>query len=139
MEIKFNDNSDAIKKALEDAIPVALESVGLQAEGYAKDACPVDTGLLRNSITFALSGGNAHTSEYQDAGRNQYGYYSGTAPESDNPCVYIGTNVEYAPYIELGTVKSAAQPFLKPAAADHKDQYKQIISETIKNQMSEFT
>lgn len=97
MDIKFNDNSDAIKKALEDAIPRALVSVGEQVHGYAVDACTVDTGLLRNSLTYALAGEKTHITEYSDDKGIQYGYYTGTAPESDNMCVYIGTNVQYAP------------------------------------------
>ena len=71
------------------------------AEGYAKRLCPVDTGRLRNSITHALdSGGRA---------------------------VYVGTNVEYAPYVELGTARQKAQPYLRPAAVDHATEYREII------------
>ena len=50
LEIKV-DNIDLIKRASEQAVKVALEAVGLQAENYAKRLCPVDTGNLRNSIT----------------------------------------------------------------------------------------
>lgn len=97
MSFLFKDNSDEVKKAFESALPPALEAVGAQAEGYAVDACTVDTGLLRNSITFAISGQRANKSEYTDDDGTQRGYYSGNAPESDNMCVYIGTNVYYAP------------------------------------------
>lgn len=139
MEIKFNDNSDAIKKALEDAIPRALVSVGEQVHGYAVDACTVDTGLLRNSLTYALAGEKAHITEYSDKKGIQYGYYTGTAPNSEIPTVFIGTNVEYAPYVELGTLRMDAQPFLKPSVTEHKDQYKQMIGQRILEGMSEFT
>ena len=84
IEIKIEDNSKEFLKEFEKRIPVALEECGLVAEGYAKMKCPVDTGLLRNSIT--------HT--------------------ADENTAYIGTNVEYAPYVELGTVKTKAQPYL---------------------------
>ena len=88
--------------ATREAILVALEAVGLQAEGYAKRLCPADTGLLRNSITHAV--------DY-----------------ADDMSAYIGTNIEYAAYVEFGTSKTDAQPFLKPAVMNHTEQYKRIF------------
>ena len=49
------------------------------------------------------------------------------------PAAYIGTNVEYAPYQELGTIHMKAQPFLKPAVADHANEYRKIIENELKN------
>lgn len=97
------DNTAAIKGGLQSAFARALERIGLQAEGYAKDLCPVDTGNLRNSIT--------HT--------------------SDGNAAYIGTNVEYGKYVELGTVKMAAQPFLRPAASGHTGTYANIVKDEL--------
>lgn len=95
------DNREAIADAIDRALVAALEEVGLVAEGYAKRACPVDTGRLRNSITHIVDEGTRH--------------------------VVIGTNVEYAPYVELGTRHQKPQPFLKPAANDHASTYKGIF------------
>jgi HK97 gp10 family phage protein len=106
MRMSFiNDNTDTIKEIAWTAREVALEAVGLQAEGYAKRLCAVDTGRLRNSIT--------HT--------------------ADDDTAYIGTNVEYAPYVEYGTIHMKAQPFLKPAANDHVDEYKEIFQYYLEN------
>lgn len=95
------DNRREVAEAIDKAVAAALEEMGLACEGYAKLACPVDTGRLRSSITHI------------------------TKP-SDN-AVYVGTNVEYGPCVELGTVHMAARPFLKPAAADHADAYRAIL------------
>ena len=95
------DNTEETVDAIGSAIAAALEEVGLAAEGYAKAACPVDTGRLRNSITHIA--------------------------RPDEKAVYIGTNVEYAPDVELGTVHQKAQPYLKPAASEHADTYRAII------------
>lgn len=95
------DNREAIANAIDRALVAALEEVGLVAEGYAKRACPVDTGRLHNSITHLVDEGTRH--------------------------VIIGTNVEYAPYVELGTRHQKPQPFLKPAANDHYSTYKGIF------------
>ena len=56
-------------------------------EKYAKQFCPVDTGNLRASIS--------------------------TKMENNKGIVY--TNVDYAPYVEYGTVKQSAQPFMQKA------------------------
>lgn len=107
IDVEVNDHTDEVKSAVSDAILAALEAVGLTAEGYAKLLCPVDTGRLRNSISHAV--------------------------DEDEKTVYIGTNVEYAPYVELGTSKQKAQPFLRPAATTHRDEYKQIIEQYLKS------
>lgn len=99
------DNTGEASQGIVRAIDRALEEIGLAAEGYAKRACPVDTGNLRNSITHAVEGS-------EDA-------------------VYIGTNVEYAPYVELGTSRQEAQPFLRPAASGHGAQYRQVLEKAL--------
>ena len=108
-DIKFTDNSGAVLSALDVAKARALEIIVGMAETYAKLLCPVGTpesthkkgymgGTLRNSIAHAM----------------------------DKNSAYIGTNVEYAPYVELGTVKMAARPYLRPACEDHADEYRMI-------------
>jgi HK97 gp10 family phage protein len=105
----------------------ALEAVGIALEGYAKLMCPVDTGRLRNSITHDVR----------------------------DDKVYVGTNVEYAPYVEYGTGAGVGgrstpwkyqdahgkwhtttghdpQPFIRPAVQDHLDEYKDIMEEELK-------
>lgn len=105
-----NDNIEEIKNATQDAILVALDAVGMQAVTLARmelqnNPSRIDTGLLRNSITHAVSGKPAAISEYQASNESKYtgkvpepGGYSGTAPDegTGKEAVYIGTNVEYA-------------------------------------------
>lgn len=99
------DNTAAASAGIKDAISTALEEIGLLAEGYAIKKCPVDTGHLRGSITHEVDfGGDA---------------------------VYIGTNVEYAPHVELGTSRQKAQPFLRPAASEHGAQYRQVLKKAL--------
>ena len=107
MDIKFTDNSKEVSEDIKAALLRGLETCGLVAEGYAKKLAPVDTGNLRNSITHEVDDGES--------------------------AVYIGTNVEYAPYVCLGTIHTKAQPFLKPAVADHANEYRKIIEKELKN------
>jgi HK97 gp10 family phage protein len=131
---KMTSHKDEVLDELDSRVEVALEKIGLRAETHAKKACPVDTGLLRNSITHALDGESTAISEYTDDPKKQSGSYSGNAPEESEGkrTVYIGTNVEYAQDVEFGTSKQKPQPYLKPAVTDHVDEYKRIVKSTLK-------
>lgn len=131
MDVEFIDNSEEVLDALRKKQRNALQRCGDQAEGYAKDLVPVKTGNLRTSISNRVIDESA----------------------------YIGTNSEYAAYVELGTGKYAdgiggrqtpwvyedeqgnwhrtsghkAQPYLRPAVSDHKQTYKNIIEDEMRN------
>lgn len=107
MGVEIHDNSKEISENIKSALLRGLEKCGLTAERFAKKLAPYDTGNLRNSITHEVDDGE--------------------------PAVYIGTNVEYAPYVCLGTIHMKAQPFLKPAVNDHKDEYRKILENSLKN------
>lgn len=132
------DNSDEVLKALEIQKLRAMEIIGMNAEKYAKARCPVGTpestgkkgyrgGTLRNSITH----------------------------ESTSEEVTIGSNIEYAPFVELGTGpfyeappawEEAApyqkkgdgaahyvhpRPYLRPAIEEHISEYQSIIEQEL--------
>ena len=103
-DIKFTDNSRQVLAELESNKHRALTAVGIAAQGHAKATCPVDTGRLRGSISHAVAGDSA----------------------------FVGTNVEYAPYVELGTRKMAPRHFLKNAAEGHRDEYLRILNQYMK-------
>ena len=105
MSYTYRDNTDEVLAALERAKRRGLEAIGLTAEGYAKRETPVDTGRLRNSISHA----------------------------TDDEAAYIGTNVEYAPYVELGARGRQGKHMLQRAASEHTDEYKQIMEDAMKN------
>lgn len=149
IHLTIKANTELVKQATNSAIERALEAVGLKCEAYAKLACPVDTGLLRNSITHAVAGHETSITSYQSnnvhadtpatrrAGTAnkpvevKTGSYQGTVPDG-KAVVYVGTNVEYAPYVEKGTQRTAAQPFLKPAIENHAEEYKAIIEKYLR-------
>ena len=138
MKIEVTDNSEKFKEEMQEAALCALEICGGKAEGYAKMLTPVDTGLLRNSITHAIAGKKPDINKYKAdrprKGENflRSGEYKGNALNDDELCVYIGTNVEYAEAVETGTSTMQAQPYLKPAVADHSSEYREIIENELK-------
>ena len=149
------NNKDQILDELELSIPRALETVGLLMEGYAKVACPVDTGLLRNSITHALGGQQAaikvyHATSatgqkvkngkklktYAPGAATAMGFYTGTAP-NEKDTVFVGTNVEYAPYVEYGHMLPSGtqvpgEHFLEKAVTGHTKKYEKAIEAALK-------
>ena len=136
MSITIKDNTDEVLSALEKAIENGLTAIGMTAEGHAKrkitDYPAVDTGRLRNSITFAISGDKANTPTYTDSEKNTY-TYEGTAPDDKEKAVYIGTNVEYGSFVELGTSKMSPRPSLKPAATEYTDEYEKLMEAALKS------
>lgn len=132
IDVKITDNSGKFLDALPEQIEQALTAIGLTAESYAKADCPVDTGRLRNSITFALAGEEANIKEYKDDNENTY-TYSGTAPsdKKGERSVFIGTNVEYADFIEAGTKRMKPRPYLRPAATNHTEEYKNLVKQAL--------
>lgn len=132
MAVKFTDNSGAVLAELERTKKKVLKTIGERAERYAKELCPVGTsestgiqgyrgGTLRDSITNRVNGDKME----------------------------LGSNVKYAPYVELGTgphftpppewekfttergkgigkAYVKPRPFIRPAIEDHRDEYKSI-------------
>lgn len=133
--IKFTDNSPEVRRAFEAAMARGLEVIGMVAETHAKEAITrqraVDTGRLRNSITYAVKKREGEIVAYQDDEGRGYDHTIGWGIEKDE--VYIGTNVEYAPYVEYGTSAMGARPFIRPAATEHSKEYKQIMKDSMKN------
>ena len=138
MSDEFKDNSEEYKELLTQAIRRGLRTIGMRAETHAKENCPVDTGYASNSITYALAGETAAISSYEaDRGKNgeppKTGKYSGTMGNTEDKYVVIGSNVEYFPFIEEGARGREARHTLRKAATDHKDEYKQLLTDSIKN------
>ena len=140
MSVKFTDNSNQALSELEKVKAKILETIGHKAERYAKKLCPVGTeestgkkgyrgGTLRNSINFRV---NVTTDTLE-----------------------VGSNVEYAPYVELGTgphfvpppewerfeaekgkgvgrAYVKPRPFIRPAIEDHRDEYQKIAERELK-------
>lgn len=140
--MKVNDHTDDVLAAVDEKIKLALDLMGEVAEGYAKEDCPVDTGLLRNSITHAVSGQTPSISSYHaertstgqssttgNTGSVRIGRYSGNIGNGNENVCYVGTNVEYAPYVEFmdnlhHNVGKAH--FLRDGALNHVNEIKAV-------------
>lgn len=100
-----NNNTQQLLDELREKKESALEAVGQAAETNAKlnlenDPRRVDTGTLRGSI--------------------------GHAP-ADEDTMCVGTDIEYAIYVELGTRRMSPSHYLKRSVQDHADEYMNVI------------
>lgn len=103
--ISIIDNTAEVIKATEEQIMTGMAAIGEVGEGFAKQECPVDTGRLRASISYSV------------------------VEKKDRVSTYIGTNVEYAIFVEYRNVshRTGNAHFLRNAAANHGDEYKAIL------------
>lgn len=82
-----------------------LVAAALNVQAGAKRRAPVDTGRLRNSITYEIG--------------------------DDGTVVRVGTNTQYAPYLEFGTRKMPARPFLFPAFEEEVPKFKDRLKRAL--------
>ena len=99
--MKYTSFSDEVKKMLQDRKKTAHEAIGKYVVDEAQVRVPFDTRRLMNSID--------------------------SVAEVEQ--VTIGTNVEYATYVELGTRRMQAKPYLEPAVKDNWGNIENIAKE----------
>ena len=87
--------------AKHQATQEALYSASAVVHGQAVNLCPVDTGNLRISLNFEVH------DDYAE----------------------VGTPVEYAPFVELGTARMSAQPYLRPALDEQASQIQRLAGD----------
>ena len=152
--VDIQDNSDLFIAAVEAAAETALDAAGMQAATLAarelqKTPSRIDTGLLHNSITWAVGGKPAAISSYSADRPSKYnendvwsilqaartGSYSGTAPADTEKTrsVYGGTNVEYAIYVHEGTKRMAPNHFLKNAISKNRGELSEIMKRILQS------
>ena len=118
VDVKIEDNSEEVLEAMNEQVLDWLEAIGEDAADTAARMAPVGTpestgipgyigGTLKNSISSAVV-------------------------ESEN-AVYIGTNVEYAPYQEFGTSRGIkGKHFIQFGATAHQAEYKSLLEQYLK-------
>lgn len=91
IEVRIKDKE--VLAQIDSLIEQKLKEACVLVQDTAKQNCPVDTGRLQGSITYAVEGKEGA----------------------------VGSNVEYAPYVEGGTYKMAARHFLQNAGDSNRE------------------
>lgn len=83
----IEDSTVEVLLEVGNRVDVILEEMAADALAEAKRLVPVRTGDLKRSIVVEIRGRR----------------------------IILGSDLHYAPYVEMGTPKAAARPFLRPA------------------------
>lgn len=101
-----------LEKALPEVSKETVQTATMAMEATAKEKCPVRTGRLRDSIN----------SRIEEKG-------------NDEITGIVSTDVEYASYVEYGTSKMSAKPYMTPAFNEHKDDIDDFFMEKLKQKL----
>jgi phage gpG-like protein len=97
---------DQVLSKIDQAVLSGLEACAVEVEEKAVKYCPIDTGNLVSKIGFDV-----------------------------DPVIFeasIGTNVEYAPYVEYGARGRAPKSFLRRSADELKPRINKIFNDQFK-------
>ena len=112
VQVKVESHLKELFRELDKKENICLDALGMMGEANAKkeitkliyDMPETDykrTGRLRNSLTYIV--------------------------HEDKEEVDVGSFVSYAPYVEFGTERMKARPYLRNAIANHLAEYKALI------------
>ena len=97
-------------RQVEDKIKAVLKIAAFAVERKGKEKSPVDTGANRDSIFVA---------EVDDIG--------------GAPAYRIGPTTEYGPFLEFGTSKMSARPYMIPALESESPRLKEAITQIMRD------
>ena len=115
MPVSFKSYVPEVREKAAKATRTALDRMGDKAVEFAQNIVAVDTGNTKASLTHEPESNNVEI----------VGTSQSKAPYKD---------VYYAPFVELGTVKMRAQPFLRPAVEGNQDVYREVIEDAFREQ-----
>lgn len=100
-----------------DWVDKTLTAAALVVEAQAVELVPVDTGRLKGSIS--------HVTHIKRSGSNS-DQIRGSAASGE---AFVGSNVEYAPYVEYGTRRGLRpRPYIRTALDATRKDVKRLIA-----------
>jgi hypothetical protein len=113
---------DQIAAQLQIKTERVLMRFALQVEVEAKQLAPIDTSALRNSIYTVGQGADGYKEASSAAEAANPAVQTEALPTPVLPTIaHVGPCVDYAAYLEFGTARMAAHPYLMPAL-EHQSQ-----------------
>ena len=99
--------------AITKAVSQTVRKAAFDCEGHAKANVPVQTGFLKSSIYVETHDGSDYDASAEPPGDAEM---LPEIPRAENAqTAYVAVGASYGVYVEMGTVKMAAQPYLVPA------------------------
>ena len=114
---RVEDNREEYEKRLNNALKVAFKSIGLTMQANAV--------IEINKAVYDTP----ESPNYVRTGNLRSSLEARSAIQTDERSATVGTNVEYAPYVEYGTSRGMPpRPFLRPAIENHMTEYENILA-----------
>ena len=142
VEVKLTDDRlRDLPKRLWEAGDKLVRRTAFAVEREAKINTPVDTGFLRNSIYTVTSEGSGydkaqinaerlgvkrHAFKRKSAATGRWELTGDMLPEAENDgelTAVVAVGAEYGVWVEYGTARAAAQPFLEPAIEAAREEW----------------
>jgi len=98
--MKIISHKDRVIAEAERLSAIKLTRATLLVERTAKQLCPVKTGTLKRSVFHKI----------------------------EKTIAYVGSNVSYAPFVEMGTRKWSGKPFLRPALEANRTEIERLFN-----------
>lgn len=115
---RVEDNREEFNERLNHALRVAFKEIALTMEENA--VAEVDRAVYDTP----------ESPTYKRTGNLR----SSISHRSDSKSATIGTNIEYAPYVEFGTSRGMPpRPFIRPTVENHMQEYENILAEDLKD------
>jgi HK97 gp10 family phage protein len=137
LKISASADTSVLTKAgpsLQDQLEKIVAKTTLHIERQAKILAPVDTGFLRNSIYSDIHGTSGRGAAIAAAKRQNAsaGVTQALDAEPTRFEGYVIAAAEYAAYVNYGTAKMAARPFLTIAAWQERKRFRDEVAKAIR-------
>jgi hypothetical protein len=93
-----------------------VRKAAFDVEAQAKARAPVDTGFMRNSLYVVTKASSTYSQASSDTPPPGASLLPEIPKPTDDMTAFVAVGANYGLYVEMGTSRMAAQPYLIPAA-----------------------
>lgn len=129
-DYKLKWNGQQILKLSEEAAERAVTEIAIDVHREAVRNAPVDTGRLKGSLAYSVSGDNPRGSDPAETSKS-----NDDKIKSNKNMAIVGTNVEYAIKMEYGGSDQAPEGYLRPASDKVRLTIPKIVQKHFKKEL----
>jgi len=106
-----------------------VRRTALDVERRAKVHAPVDTGFLRNSIYTVTAESSGYAEAWRIAKEIAPRVFLEEMVRPSELSALVMVGAEYGAFVEFGTARMAAQPYLRPAVEEAREAWRRGVAE----------
>jgi HK97 gp10 family phage protein len=130
-EIPVSVNTEVLNRLIDEnpkIVDKAIRSTAFDVERLSKRNAPWLTGALKNSIFTKTSQGSGFSQAASDASGKRPGVkLADPTPDCQLMEAYIAVGVNYGYFVEFGTGRMSARPFMRPAAEEAPKMFQEYM------------